>query len=149
MQRFHLLITLLLFPSDCSWRVRTMATGAPARGTGNGGRRCKASTRPPADMSTHTPRTTQNRRAVIIDRWACIFGDHLASVSSSQGLLHLLAYCDSVSWNLTPQDERTACLEWYAAASNQCKFSGLRQALVSETPCFLHTVCTWNQNKLK
>jgi hypothetical protein len=98
MQRFHLLITLLLFPSDCSWRVRTMATGAPARGTGNGGRRCKASTRPPAEMSTHTPPYHTNRRAVIIDRWTCIFGDHLASVSpTSQGLLHLLAYCDCVS----------------------------------------------------
>jgi hypothetical protein len=48
MQRFfHLLITLLIRQQLAR---RTTATGALVRGTGNGGRRCKASPKPEADQ---------------------------------------------------------------------------------------------------
>jgi hypothetical protein len=58
-----------VYPPDCSWRVRT-ATGAPARGTGNGGLRCTASTKRrgadalPMASSIEHDHTMVNRRAV-------------------------------------------------------------------------------------
>jgi hypothetical protein len=42
----------VLPPSDCSWRVRTTAAGAPVQGNGSGGRRCRASKRPRPDVSS-------------------------------------------------------------------------------------------------
>jgi hypothetical protein len=99
------------------------------RGTGNGGRRCKASPKPEADqedVQSDSYYATYHSRGVIIDWWTCIFGVHLASVSP-QVLLHLHEF------KLHVLDEMTSTCE-VEVSLNPCKFSGLRQlAFVGET----------------
>jgi|SwirhisoilCB1_FD_contig_31_17860496_length_661_multi_4_in_0_out_0_2 hypothetical protein len=83
-----------------------------------------------AQLSTLIPRNRRGR-AVITDRWTCIFSViHLASISSSQGVaIGLLLHLHAVS--LTPWDERTTsdavCSLWI-----RVNFQALGQEFVSE-----------------
>jgi hypothetical protein len=84
---------------------------------------CRPTGRPSMDM--------YRGRAVITDRWTCIFSViHLASISSSQGVaIGLLLHLHAVS--LTPWDERTTsdavCSLWI-----RVNFQALGQEFVSE-----------------